>query len=55
MSQNDKNTANHLYNRVRIYDTLIDAAIEDCDFNEEARLTNAQDEIRAELRKIIGL
>ena len=55
MTQNDKNTANHLYNRVRVYDALIDAAIEECDFDEQERLEKAQSEIRAELRRIIGL
>lgn len=55
MSQNDKDTANHLYNQVRIYDTLIDAAAEECDFDEQERLEKAQDAIRAQLRQIIGL
>jgi hypothetical protein len=55
MSQDDKNTANHLYDRVRIYDSLIDAASEECDFSEVERLERAQGAIRAELRKIIGL
>lgn len=55
MSQNDKDAANHLFSRVRIYDTLIDAAIEECDFDEQERLEKAQGEIRAQLRQIIGL
>jgi hypothetical protein len=55
MSQNDKDTANHLYNRVRVYEALIDAAIEECDFDEQERLEKAQGEIRAQLRQIIGL
>ena len=55
MSQNDKNTANHLYSRVRIYDSLIDAASEECDFDTVERLEHEQDAIRAQLRQIIGL
>jgi hypothetical protein len=55
MSQNDKDTANHLYSRVRIYDTLIDAAAEECDLDEQERLEKTQDAIRAQLRQIIGL
>jgi len=55
MSQNDKDTANHLYNRVRVYEALIEAAIEECDFDEQERLEKAQGEIRAQLRQIIGL
>ena len=55
MSQNDKDTANHLYNRVRIYEALIEAAAEECDFETEERLTKEQDAIRAQLRQIIGL
>jgi len=55
MSQNDKKTANHLFSRVRLYDSLIDAAIEECDFDEQERLEHEQDAIRAQLRQIIGL
>ena len=55
MTASDKATANHLYNRVRIYDALIDEAAEAGEFKEEERLEAVQSEIRAELRKIIGL
>ena len=53
MTATDKAEANHIFNRVRIYDALIDAANEAGEYAEAERLEKTQDELRAELRKRI--
>jgi len=53
MTTTDKAIANHLHNRVRIYDALIDAANEAGEYTEAERLEKTQDQIRAELRRLI--
>ena len=53
MSHEDKKIANHLFNRVRIYQGLIDIAAAAGDFAEEERLEAVQGQIREQLRGII--
>lgn len=53
LSENDKRTAEHLFSRIRVYDSLIETADQNCDFDEVARLESVQDEIRVQLNQII--